>query len=117
MRPKVIAVDFDDTLFEYNHLPNPADDYSGRPNSIGEPIWSVINSLKEEQKGGAVIILWTCREGLALTHAIEACDKIGLHFDYINENADFRKSTKWPDCRKIKADEYWDDRAFRKGKI
>ena len=48
---KVIAIDFDGTLFE-NKWPE-----------IGMPIAPNINRAKNEKANGAVLILWTCREG------------------------------------------------------
>lgn len=44
-RRKIIAVDFDGTLF--------TDAYP----EIGEPIWKVINYCKKEQAEGSIIIL------------------------------------------------------------
>lgn len=101
-----IAVDFDGCLFE-EKWPD-----------IGEPHWDVINKAKEAQHNGALLVLNTCREGKLLDDAIVACIGVGLHFDAINENVQERKD-EWGDCRKVGADEYWDDRArtVTKGKL
>lgn len=96
---KVIAVDFDGTLFE------------DRWPEIGEPIWPVINAAKKESQNGTELILWTTREGEKLTEALEACGKVGLRFDAVNSNTESRKLEWGNDPRKIGADEYWDDRA------
>jgi hypothetical protein len=98
---KIIAVDFDGTLF--------TDDYP----DIGYPIWRTINYCKKQQENGAILILWTCRNGLDLIEAIEQCKSVGLHFDYVNENAKENiRAFGGRDNRKIYADEYIDDKAI-----
>lgn len=108
----IIAVDFDDTLFKYNPAPAGITDYSGRLDSIGEPRWEWINKAKDRRAAGDKLILWTCREGKALEHAVTACAEVGLFFDALNSNirGDL-EHLYWPDCRKVKADEYWDDKS------
>ena len=102
---KVIAIDFDGTLFE-NEWPE-----------IGMPIAPNINRAKNEKANGAVLILWTCREGEKLAEALAACRAAGLEFDYVNENTDELKAAFGTDPRKIAATEYWDDRAVCANKI
>lgn len=96
---KVIAIDFDGTLCE-NAWPE-----------IGAPKRDVINRALAEQEAGAALILWTCREGDLLEEAVFACRTWGLYFDAVNENLPERTAEYGNDCRKIGADEYWDDRA------
>lgn len=96
---KVIAIDFDGTLCE-NAWPE-----------IGAPKRDVINRALAEQAAGAALILWTCREGDLLDEAVFACRTWGLYFDAVNENLPERTAEYGNDCRKIGADEYWDDRA------
>lgn len=98
---KIIACDFDGTLCE-NRFPD-----------IGEPRFHVINRLKEEQKNGAKIILWSCREGEMLQAAIDWCKKYEIVFDAINDN--LPETLKWMETnsRKVFANEYWDDRGIR----
>jgi Predicted hydrolases of the HAD superfamily len=99
-RRKIIAVDFDGTLF--------TDEYP----EVGYPIWSVINYCKEQKDKGAILILWTCRNGEDLTEAVELAKSVGIDFDYVNENT--RENLAMyggRDNRKIYADEYIDDRA------
>jgi len=96
---RAIAVDFDGCLF------------TSKFPEIGEPIWETINRAKQEQRNGAGLILWTCREGDLLQAAIKAAADIGLIFDAINESL-----PEWIEAygnapRKIGASEYWDDRA------
>lgn len=96
---KVIAVDFDGTLFTAN--------WPG----VGQPIWPVINKAKQERENGAAIILWTCRAGESLQNAVEACEKVGLVLDGVNETLPEWLDSWVDDPRKIGASEYWDDRA------
>lgn len=95
---KVIAIDFDGTLFE--------DAYP----AIGAPIWPIINLAKKARKNGDRLILWTLREKELLANAITACALVGLYFDAINANLT-DEVEKWKhDPRKVAADEYLDDR-------
>lgn len=96
---KVIAVDFDGTLFE-NAWPG-----------IGAPRVNVIAAALQEQQNGAALILWTCRTGEALRAALKACEAQGLHFDAVNDSLPEWKDSFDGDPRKIGATEYWDDRA------
>lgn len=96
---KVIAIDFDGCLC------------SDRYPAIGAPYWGVIGSAIWEQMAGAKLILWTCREGDDLQAAVDACSRWGLQFDAVNENLPERIAYYGNNCRKIGADEYWDDRA------
>ena len=96
---RVIAVDFDGTLCE-NRYPK-----------IGAPNGALIEQLREEQESGALVILWTCRDGKLLEEAVSWAKKQGLRFDYVNRNAPERIRAYRGDTRKISADVYVDDRA------
>lgn len=96
---RAIAIDFDGTLCQSQYP------------DIGEPNWSIIYQAIQEQKHGAGLILWTCREGELLSDAIEACAEWGLHFDAVNDSLPEWKEHFGSDCRKVGADEYWDDKA------
>jgi hydroxymethylpyrimidine pyrophosphatase-like HAD family hydrolase len=100
MKRKIIAVDFDGTLY--------TDDYP----DVGEPIWRTINYCKEQKEKGAILILWTCRSGQDLVEAIRLCKQVDLTFDYVNENARESAFGYERDSRKIYADEYIDDKAI-----
>jgi len=63
---KIIAIDFDGVLFTEAY---PA---------VGMPIAPNINRAKNERANGAVLILWTCREGKELADAVAACKAVGL---------------------------------------
>ena len=110
----IIAIDFDDTLFEYVPAPPGTEDYSGRPGSIGRPNYPVLFQAKQRRAVGDKLILWTCREGKALAEAVEICRLHGLEFDAVNRNLwETCVDGVWPDSRKVKADEYWDDKAVK----
>lgn len=94
-----IAVDFDGCLCE--------DAYP----EIGKPHQSVIDELLRRQKEGCELILWTCREGWMLAEAVGWCKAHGLRFDAVNANSPRMVAKYGNDCRKVGADEYWDDRA------
>jgi hypothetical protein len=96
----VVAVDFDDTLFERGARGYP---------EIGEPIWYVINHVKELMNNNFKLILWTCRDGEELDAAVKACEKVGLKFDAINDNIDPEDNKRL--SRKIYASTYIDDKA------
>lgn len=98
-RERIIAVDFDGCLCE-NAWPE-----------IGEARQDVIDALLLRQKSGAKIILWTCRVGEQLSAAVRWCTRHGIVFDAINENLPVNVAAFGNDCRKIFADEYWDDKA------
>lgn len=110
----IIAVDFDDTLFQYVPPSLGIMDYSGRPGSIGRPNHGLIKLLRMRRHDGDQLILWTCREGLALEEAVAVCRRFDLHFDAVNANLPGTcPDGQWPDSRKIKADLYLDDKAVR----
>lgn len=96
---KAIAIDFDGCLCE-NNWPE-----------IGAPHMDVITAAIDEKNSGAALILWTCRVGEKLGEAVAWCEGFGLVFDAVNANLPERIAAYQNDCRKVNADEYWDDRA------
>lgn len=96
-----IAIDFDGCLC-VNAYP-----------SIGAPNWAVIAKAKERQAARAGLILWTCREGLLLHAAVQACREWGLTFDAVNESLPDWIEAFGTRPRKVGATEYWDDRAVK----
>lgn len=96
---KIIAVDFDGTLCE-----------SKWP-EIGRANQPVINTLLQRQAEGDKLILWTCRFGQLLDAAVMWSLQHGLRFDAVNANLPERVAEYGNDCRKISADEYWDDKS------
>jgi hypothetical protein len=92
-----IAVDFDGTIVDHEY---PA---------IGKEKLFAFQTLKELEKLGARLILWTFRAGKELDEAVEYCKKNGIEFYAVNSN--------YPEeifdgkmSRKIDADIYIDDR-------
>ena len=104
--PKILGVDFDDTLFLHSF-----------PDNYSEPNWHVINYVKSRKLAGWYVILVTCRhDPQHLDGAIAACRDIGLEFDAVNENHPWLIA-KYGDCRKIFCDEYIDDKNVTLGQI
>ena len=81
----------------------------GRFKPVGEPIQPEIDRALQEQREGAILILWTSREGEDLQNAVDACKARGLVFDKVNENCDEKLAIYGP-SRKIHADVYRDDK-------
>jgi len=93
----IIAVDFDGTIVEHKY---PA---------IGKELLFAFATLKELQKQGHLLILWTFRAGNELNEAVEFCRKNGIEFYAVNKS--------YPEeilddntSRKIHADVFIDDR-------
>jgi hypothetical protein len=92
-----IAVDFDGTIVEH--------EYPG----IGKEKLFAFRTLKELDKAGAKLILWTFRSGRELDEAVEYCRKKGIEFYAVNKNYPeelFNETVS----RKINADIYIDDK-------
>lgn len=99
MKNLIIAVDFDGVIV--------SDAYP----AIGKPNLDMISKLKDLSKENT-LILWTCRNNEKLDEALSFCEKHGLKFDYVNENADSTlEKYDYIDSRKITADIYLDDKA------
>ena len=92
-----IAVDFDGTIVEHAY---PA---------IGKEKLFAFRTLKELEKMGARLILWTFRAGKELDEAVEFCRKNGIEFYAVNKNypEEIYDETV---SRKIDADIYIDDK-------
>ena len=92
-----IAVDFDGTIVEHDYP------------EIGKEKLFAFQTLKELEKLGARLILWTFRAGPEHEEAVEFCRKNGIEFYSVNKN--------YPEevfdetiSRKIDADVYIDDK-------
>jgi hydroxymethylpyrimidine pyrophosphatase-like HAD family hydrolase len=94
---KIIAVDFDGTIVEHQYP------------DIGPEMLFAFATLRELQKKGHKLILWTYREGPLLNEAVEYCLKNGIQFFAMNENYP-GETKKNMGSRKIYADIYIDDR-------
>jgi len=92
-----IAIDFDGTIVEHQYP------------DIGKEKLFAFQTLRELEKRGARLILWTFRAGKELEEAVEYCRKNGIEFYAVNKN--------YPEeifddtvSRKIDADIYIDDK-------
>jgi hypothetical protein len=92
-----IAVDFDGTIVDHEY---PA---------IGKEKLFAFQTLKELDKLGARLILWTFRSGKELDEAVEYCRKNGIEFYAVNNNYP-EEIYDGKTSRKIDADIYIDDR-------
>ena len=99
----IIAVDFDGTIVEHRYP------------EIGKEIPFAVATLKELQKDGHKLILWTVREGEYLEAAVKWCEERGLRFIAVNRNLDENGPGESLDTnpsysRKLKAQLFIDDR-------
>ena len=98
--PRIIAVDFDGVLSD------------GVFPKIGKINELLLYRLRKEQQNGTRIILWTCRSDWYLMDAVYAL-KPYISFDEVNRNIPEVIELCGEDTRKIYADVYIDDKAFR----
>ena len=94
----VIAVDFDGTIVEHKYP------------RIGKPLLFAFETMKQLQKQGHQLILWTYRSGRELHKAVEFCKQNGVEFYAVNTNYPEEKFDEKNISRKIYADLYIDDR-------
>ncbi len=64
-----IGVDFDDTIRDFQ---------------TGEPIKEVVDAIKQCNRLGLKVCLYTAREAHDLVYALDYCKGIGINIDYIN---------------------------------
>jgi len=99
---KILAVDFDNTLFTTITYPNKV-----KVCFINRLVQFYV---RKKHKQGWIIILNTLREkGKGLEIAISCCKEYNIPIDLVNENH-FSLVNQWGDSRKIAADLYLDDR-------
>jgi len=92
-----VAIDFDGTIVEHSYP------------EIGEEKLFAFETLREMQKKGFRLILWTYRTGKELEEAVNFCRERGVEFYAVNRNYPeeiFDDSVS----RKIDADVYIDDK-------
>ena len=92
-----IAVDFDGTIVEHDYP------------DIGKEKLFAFQTLKELDKLGVRLILWTFRAGKELDEAVSYCRENGIEFYAVNKNYPeevFNETIS----RKINADLYIDDK-------
>jgi glutamine cyclotransferase len=93
-----IAVDFDGTIVEHKYP------------EIGEVKLFAFETLKELQKKGFRLILWTFRTGRELEEAVAFCRRNGVEFYAVNKNYPEEVFDEEMVSRKIDADVYIDDK-------
>lgn len=97
LKGRVIAVDFDGTIVEHDYP------------KIGKQMLFAFATLKELEKKGHRLILWTYRTGDLLDEAVDYCRENGLVFYAVNES--FPGETDEGNFgRKVNADIFIDDR-------
>ena len=94
---KTIAIDFDGTIVEHD-FPR-----------IGKEMLFAFATIKELNKKGHKLILWTYRTGSLLDEAVEYCKKNGVEFYAVNKNYPEEVMTEGT-ARKLIADIFIDDR-------
>jgi hydroxymethylpyrimidine pyrophosphatase-like HAD family hydrolase len=92
-----IAVDFDGTIVEHEYP------------KIGKEKLFAFQTLKELEKRGARIILWTFRTGKDLEDAVSFCRQNGVEFYAVNKNYPEEVQDETV-SRKIDVDIYIDDK-------
>ena len=92
-----IAVDFDGTIVEHQYP------------EIGKEKLFAFRTLKELEKQGARLILWTFRTGKELEAAVDYCRQNGIEFYAVNKNYPEEVMDESV-SRKIDADIYIDDK-------
>ncbi len=93
-----IAVDFDGTIVEHRY---PA---------IGEEKLFAFETLKQLQKLGHQLILWTYRHGKELDEAISFCKNNGVEFYAVNKSYPEEEFDPASASRKLDVDLFIDDR-------
>lgn len=94
---KIIAVDFDGTIVEHSYP------------RIGKEMLFAFATLKELQKKGHKLLLWTIRTGNLLDEAVEYCKQNGVEFYAVNKNYPEEEMTE-STARKLNVDIFIDDR-------
>lgn len=92
-----VAIDFDGTIVEHAYP------------EIGKEKLFAFETLREMQKKGFRLILWTYRTGKELDEAVEFCRERGIEFYAVNKNYP-EEVYDGTSGRKIDADIYIDDR-------
>lgn len=98
----IIAIDFDGTIVEHEFP------------KVGKPVRGAIEWMKEFQRAGAKLVLWTMRSDggvreAYLSDAIEYCRANGVEFFGHNSNPE---QSTWTTSPKAYAHIYIDDAAF-----
>lgn len=93
-----IAVDFDGTIVEHDYP------------RIGDEMLYAFMTMKELQKRGHRLILWTYREGKTLDEAVAYCKENGVTFFAVNESYPGERTSAESFSRKPDVELFIDDR-------
>lgn len=93
-----IAVDFDGTIVDHEYP------------EIGKEKLFAFQTLRELEKKGALLILWTFRTGEKLEEAVRFCRSNGVEFYAVNKNYPEEVFDEATVSRKVNADIYIDDK-------
>lgn len=93
----VVAIDFDGTIVMHEYP------------KLGTPVPGAIETMKELQKNGTRLILWTMRSGKHLQEAVDYLTDNGIYLWSVNRNPE---QSNWTDSPKAYAQLYIDDAAF-----
>ena len=96
MSRSLIAIDFDGTIVDHQYP------------ETGKPVPHAIESIKELQRMGWSVMLWTMRSGETLTEAVNYCERNGIELFCANQNP---KQFEWTSSPKLYAQHYIDDAA------
>jgi hypothetical protein len=91
-----IVIDFDGTIVEHAYP------------KIGAPVPGALETMKQYQKEGALLILFTMRSGKELNAAVEYCKENGVEFYGIQTNP---SQSRWTDSPKAYGQLFIDDAA------
>lgn len=94
----IIAVDFDGTL------------HTGNWPSIGAPAPYAIEVMRKLKADGHYIIIWTCREGIFQTDAVNWLLQHDIPFDRVNDHKAGTTEAYGYAARKVYAHCYVDDK-------
>jgi len=97
MREFYICIDFDGTIVDHDYP------------DIGKPVLYAIKYIKEFQKLGAKIILFTMRSGEPLNEAVDYLKECGIELFGVNINP---TQKNWTSSPKAYGNLYIDDAAF-----
>jgi len=92
-----IAIDFDGTIV------------APQSPAIGKEVLFAFITLKELQKRGALLLLWTFRTGRELQEAVDYCRENGIEFYAVNKNYPEEQWTA-DTPRKVNVDIFVDDK-------
>lgn len=108
---KIIAVDFDGTLYTGDSTPWPQVDATKMNMDLINYIEKCQAKYPQDK-----YILWTCRENDEVEFALEALNKVStIRWDAVNQNV-LEVKSRYGDPRKIIADVYIDDKVLTPNK-